>query len=537
MRIALMALMIIALFVTVPAVALADSWQEIPGVLPPARHGHSMVELNGKLYMFGGISGEGRPAPMDDLWQFGSDQWEELTPADPPVARYGHSATAANGKMYITGGLDANGRAIADIWSYDPAANSWTSLPMGGQTPAPSYYHSTVALPDGRVMTFAGLYNPTTPLQTFPHVYNPETGQWVQKNIAPFASLYGHTAFVRDNKMYVVGGSSVSNVTNSDIWVFDPVANAWSQLTPQTLAKPAPRRFHYMTVTADAFRAFGGESETVAEFNDSWEFSFTGQSWTQRADMPMPMSKGQAVALSSSRAVEDVFFGGLSGGVLITKSYAYLPDGAPPIGTGLTTYSAALGKWQFLLCHVGFDKKQAKVNVTLTWAGDTKLKLCAVKVPHHRLQESGLMGAPREDMDDDMYEQWANNHLAQAEDVGEATTDNEIKATLENVRCLILLVRHDRKSATARDVQLSITDFSDNPKHALYFFPLGGFPKMEPPLRHFVSLPVTPVRWRARVPHGIGEQTIETGADFWKWVYTINKPRPFLYGWVRFVLP
>lgn len=545
MRIGLITLIMATLLATVPAVMMAEQWQELPGVLPPARYGHTMVEIGGELYMFGGMPSDGRPAPLNDLWRFNNNnQWEQLTPDNPPAPRHGHAATVANGKMYIHGGMDAKGISQYDIWRYDPTSNpnTWERLPGNGAVAIPRYYHAASTLADGRVIVVGGIYNQTTPNDTCPHVYDPATGIWVKKNAAPFTSLYGHTAIGRDNKMYVVGGSSFDNVTNSDIWAFDPVANAWTAVTPQTTVKPCPRRFHYMSAETDLIRVFGGESETVTEFSNSWEFSFTTQSWTQRADMPIPMKKGQAAAITTQRAVEHVFFGGVTtNNALITKSYAYQPNNDPPQPTEKVVVNqiGALGKLQFTLFQLCFDKKQAKVKIELEWANNAKLKLCAMRLPWGRGEEEGVMRAPL-DGDDHQWEQWANHNLDQAEVIGQTTANNKIEATVENVKTLLLLVRHDLKSDLARDVQLRIKEFTDVPKEACYVFPLGSlWPRVNPPIVHSVSLPVTPARWHAQthVPNGIGQVDTETGTDYWKWIYTINRPRPLGMGWVRISLP
>ena len=104
----------------VPAAALPDDWEEPPlSASPPVRYGHSMVNLNGQIHVFGG-QGQTPLGVLDDLWKFDEEQaiWEEqLRPANSPSARRGHAAVVYNGKMYVLFGQDSQGY-LNDVWQY-----------------------------------------------------------------------------------------------------------------------------------------------------------------------------------------------------------------------------------------------------------------------------------------------------------------------------------------------------------------------------------------------------------------------------------
>jgi N-acetylneuraminic acid mutarotase len=354
------------LFITIPAPAITAGWEEMTGTLPTARYGHSMVEIDGALYVFGGVlqgSGSARmgdpdppnPAPVNDLWRFNKDHaWQQLTPLNAPPARQGHAATADNGKMYIHGGKDAGGASMYDLWVYEPSANLWTESASGGTTPSPRYNHTITALPDGsqggRIVIFGGMYNATTPSSTNPYAYCPTTGVWYRKNAPSFASLVGHTAVAKDNTMVAVGGSANGKAT-SNIWQFDLNANRWTQITP-TGPSPDPRLFHSIANTNDGFRIFGGDTDAssgmvgkTANRNDAWEFNFTTREWTQLPAMPIPISQGAASEVTIDGVEKDVLFGGLTGSSYVTTAYAYTPDTGDPrltvtlTGTGTVTSS------------------------------------------------------------------------------------------------------------------------------------------------------------------------------------------------------
>jgi len=63
-------------WILVPALVLLAAtslWADSP----PARFGHSMVNINGNIYLFGGLV-PGNPNPKNDLWKYSSDTWSEV---------------------------------------------------------------------------------------------------------------------------------------------------------------------------------------------------------------------------------------------------------------------------------------------------------------------------------------------------------------------------------------------------------------------------------------------------------------------------
>ncbi len=126
-----------ALLIAFPAsIQAADQWEELnPSVKPVARWGHSMVELNGKAYIFGG-QGAGRGALLNDLWKFDfeANDWTEVTPTNIPPARHSHSAATSGGKMYIFFGADENDTP-STCSARETAGTRWQSV--GDRVAAP----------------------------------------------------------------------------------------------------------------------------------------------------------------------------------------------------------------------------------------------------------------------------------------------------------------------------------------------------------------------------------------------------------------
>ncbi|KAK4794024.1 hypothetical protein SAY86_012018 [Trapa natans] len=113
------------------------------------------------------------------------------------MAYCGCSVGAVDGSLYVLGGF-ARASALASVWKYDPACNSWTeSNPMSvGRA-----YCKTGIL-DGRLYVVGGVTRGRggglAPLQSA-EVYDPKMGSWAQLPSMPFSKAQVlPTAFLAD---------------------------------------------------------------------------------------------------------------------------------------------------------------------------------------------------------------------------------------------------------------------------------------------------------------------------------------------------
>jgi N-acetylneuraminic acid mutarotase len=122
--------------------ASGGSWTDLStptnGSPPSVRHSHSSVELGGKMYILGGQGYD----HLNDLHVYdpvSGGSWAELpTPTSgmPPSGRFNHSSVELDGKMYVFGGYDGTS-FLNDLFVYDPASDGWTNLstPTSGSPP------------------------------------------------------------------------------------------------------------------------------------------------------------------------------------------------------------------------------------------------------------------------------------------------------------------------------------------------------------------------------------------------------------------
>lgn len=223
---------------TFTGAASADEWQEITptGYVPDARFGHSMVELNDKIYVFGGQIGVGRSigrqrSLLNDLSIFDPEKndWAAQQPAnDPPPTRVGHGAVAYNGQMYVFCGKGDAGD-LSDVWVYDPASKSWERKVSG--SPAPARVDHSVVVVGGKILVFGGR---SSSGQIYEDLwsYDPTTDNWEQKeSVFQNYGRFGHSVLPVDEMMYVFAGEGQEVYNN--MLVYNLEMNSWSLFTPQ----------------------------------------------------------------------------------------------------------------------------------------------------------------------------------------------------------------------------------------------------------------------------------------------------------------
>lgn len=218
---------------------LKAQWQRI-NVPPLPRSSHSLSVVAGRAYIFGGEVNPREPVD-NDMHIITLPVAPETTHADyraipakaqniagvVPEKRVGHSAAVIGNRIFIFGGrggkdmqpLEENGR----VWIYNTRTDSWTYLdPMPGTPyPAARSYHSSVAIakPEPKLQT-AGTDNVLDDTQI---------GKTAEEALTDEQSG-GHGTF------FVHAGCPASGRTN-DLWAFDVMSRTWKEY-PEAPGKP-----------------------------------------------------------------------------------------------------------------------------------------------------------------------------------------------------------------------------------------------------------------------------------------------------------
>lgn len=206
------------------------------------------------------LPGPGQSALVGGMWS---------TLAPMPTARQEISVSVLDGKVFAIAGYNTQGESTATVEVYDPRTDTWrTAAPLPIAT-----NHNAAAVAAGRLYAFGGTSN-----RTF--VYNPQSNSW--SDVAPMRFQHANTAAVGviNDKIYVAGGNG-PNMNQTELEVYDPAANTWTQLASMSV----PRNHTAGGVINGKFYVAGGrpsaEAASALEVYDP-----ATNAWTRLRNMP-----------------------------------------------------------------------------------------------------------------------------------------------------------------------------------------------------------------------------------------------------------
>lgn len=331
---------------TVNTAPEADEWQQLtPATVPSPRFGHTMVTIENKVYLFGGVNyassgqllNDYSPGGQlfNDLWVWADEEkdWLVIPQHSQPPARHSHAAVELNGRMYVLFGQDGSGNFFEDLWSYDPVNNTWDEITPAGPSPTARAGHSAVVI-DNAIYVLGGEDENGTILDELWR-YDPGTNAWEQRAALPAGGVREHAAAAVAGKMYIFCGEDGENPLD-DLWVYVPSENSWTQLDP---AGSAPSARHGMTLAqyAEWIWLIGGSSPGV-DLKETWEFNVSTQTWTKRTDCPLSLYRSASAAFTAGAMTSAgemsgnqarpvvLMFGGISGTTAVSPTLLYFPE-------------------------------------------------------------------------------------------------------------------------------------------------------------------------------------------------------------------
>eukprot|EP00753_Platysulcus_tardus_P017014 PLAT6198.1.p2 GENE.PLAT6198.1~~PLAT6198.1.p2 ORF type:complete len:685 (+),score=309.03 PLAT6198.1:30-2084(+) len=347
---------------------------------PPGRWMHGMAQVQGKLYLWGGVSNSA--SLLNDLWVYNYDQneWTELEapslpdlPLNTNPKDISRSAQARPPnvprppRMKLPPGVPNAPPPIQDEGKPDGMREWWRNqkspsvtlaTPVESMEPVSPYIQPapTVTPPallqtgetaraakasrrlrgsSGRAQPPAGgsrqslpyLSPPLRiPVPVAPGVPCLRPGEAVS-SLLQLQSL----AARRLDALSTSSATSTSTLTPkpeepsplvmNDMWVYDLKSRRWS-MPAQTTAAPSPRWLHSMLNYKDDVIIIGGVSNDYILHNDGWKYVPSSNTWTQltvsgdAAKAPAPR-EGQAIAVAAGSTPTLYMFGGVS--------YNYMP--------------------------------------------------------------------------------------------------------------------------------------------------------------------------------------------------------------------
>jgi len=258
---------------------VSGTWTSAPPLTYP-RAAHAVVATTDAVFV---LAGTGNGRPVDEIERFDGTAWTVVTQL-PGEGLNAPAAAALDGLIYLIGGFGTTTNVpAADVWTYDPARDEWSSI---APLPAPRGGHAAVVL-DDRIHVLGG-GNSTTTLAAHT-VYDPATDRWSEA--APLPRSEGSpAATVLDGSIVAIGGrSGIEDFGEVD--VYDPSTDTWT-------SGPAipPRGTAGAAVRCGAIYLFGGESQSRATtLDDVLRLAPDGDRWQVANSMPTARSYARAV--------------------------------------------------------------------------------------------------------------------------------------------------------------------------------------------------------------------------------------------------
>jgi len=162
----------------------------------------------GKMYTFGGWNGFSRKW-FNDVYELDLDmrRWRRIDAKGPmPVQRTSHASVIQDGKMYIFGGFSGE-NYLNDLWEFDIESETWTDISQDcfGEKPAPRSRFCAAVY--GNSMYILGGWNKIGYFEDL-HTFNFTSRTWCQikspKWTIPSTSQYSFS--IHNDLLYIFGG-------------------------------------------------------------------------------------------------------------------------------------------------------------------------------------------------------------------------------------------------------------------------------------------------------------------------------------------
>ncbi|MGK4003222.1 kelch repeat-containing protein [Sorangium sp. So ce1036] len=278
-----------------------EGWRDLAPIAVGPRQEHSVVALDGKVYVIAGLDADQRNTGRVEVYDPRAGTWSEAAPL--PLGLNHANVAAVNGKIYLLGGMigDFPWMAIGDAFEYDPATDAWTALdPMPEGTARGS---AAVGTKGTKIYLAGGLRSLSSPFQdTVPTFssYDVATGAW--EALPDLPEPRDHVAgAVVGSTFYVLGGraNGQDNVADT-VFAYDLAEGAWSTRAPM----PTARGGVATAVIGETIYVIGGEGNqepgTSGIFDDNEAYDTARDAWEVLAPMRTPRHGTGAAAVGAT---------------------------------------------------------------------------------------------------------------------------------------------------------------------------------------------------------------------------------------------
>ncbi|MFZ5989825.1 MAG: S8 family serine peptidase, partial [Bacillota bacterium] len=248
--------------------------------MPTTRFGMGVTELNGEIYVAGGMLSSGSIINTVEKYNPVSDIWS----ASPGLSTQsaGGSLASLNGKLYAVGGFgpDIYDNLIykPEIYEYHPGSQSWNHL----STLSSGRASMATAVLNDRIYVIGG-ENEYDYLNNL-DVFDPVTRSCIPKASMP-TSRSCLTAAVVNGKIYAIGGLRFDNTGGyilNTVEEYDPVRDVWTQKSSMMIPRMAPSA----AVVNGKIYVMGGVNPVLGSLGIVEEYDPLTDTWSLVESMP-----------------------------------------------------------------------------------------------------------------------------------------------------------------------------------------------------------------------------------------------------------
>ncbi len=202
--------------------ATTNRWTSLPS-FAGGKRGGGVMACNGESTIYAGLGCDGHPGTCyNDWWKFDLKTltWSSVTSL-PSKGRFTSGLFILNGKFYVVGGKTCDGKTLNETWQYDPSTDKWTA-----KANYPDTIRQSCAFTLNNGVKDYG-YVADGYSQSF-YKYDDATNSWSPAGKTGIAALpiegKATTVF---NVAYLIGGDI--SAASPHVRSYDPVADSWTR--------------------------------------------------------------------------------------------------------------------------------------------------------------------------------------------------------------------------------------------------------------------------------------------------------------------
>jgi hypothetical protein len=290
-----------------------NAWRPVYPANPPSgRSGHALVwdSVGNRMLAFAGIRGfdeDNKAILLDDTVALEGNAWRELEPADKPPARQSHAFAfdSARNRFIIFGGYDVDTKAIYDTWEFD--GTNWTRIAAD----SPKIDNPLMVYDPARNETLMlGVTTEAIVTDRKTEMYRRSGDGWVKLDIAadklPKCTSFGALIYEElYTRVVFQGGGCQSGSPVNESWVWH--GTEWSQLQPRSTPGFVTGFGMANEPTRQQSVLFGG-----IDFEErSLTYVFSGNQWAPRNEIEHPGGRSLFVWEEEPLTGRILFMGGI----------------------------------------------------------------------------------------------------------------------------------------------------------------------------------------------------------------------------------